>query len=63
MKLEHRAAGPSLSGIEPTNVVSAVALVPLAEDSVRLICGAPDGVIKERLLGRADEAKIIARQA
>jgi len=58
MKLEELAPGQSLSGIEPIEVVSAVAIVPLAEGSVQLIYRTPDGVMKERLLGRADEATI-----
>jgi superfamily II DNA or RNA helicase len=58
MKLEELAPGQSLSGIEPTEIVSAVAIVPLAEGSVQLIYRTPDGVMKERLLGRADEATI-----
>ncbi|MGJ5036713.1 helicase-related protein [Bradyrhizobium sp. HKCCYLRH3059] len=58
MKLEELAAGQSLSGIEPADVVSVVALVPLAEDSVQLIYRTPDGAMKERLLGRVDESAI-----
>ncbi|WP_298105937.1 helicase-related protein [Bradyrhizobium sp.] len=58
MKLEELVPGQSLSGIEPTEIVSAVAIVPLAEGSVQLIYRTPDGVMKERLLGRADEATI-----
>jgi hypothetical protein len=56
MKIEELAAGQSLSGIEPAEIVSVVALVPLAEGSVQLIYRTPDGAMKERLLGRADEA-------
>lgn len=58
MKLEELASGQSLSGIEPADIVSVVALVPLAEGSVQLIYRRPDGAMKERLLGRADEASI-----
>ncbi len=62
MNLDDLSVGQSLSGIEPTDVVSVVALVPLAEGSVQLIYRTPDGVVKERLLGRADESTIdIAR--
>ncbi|GAB9153336.1 helicase-related protein [Bradyrhizobium diazoefficiens] len=63
MKLEELASGQGLSGIEPTDVVSVVALVPLAEGSVQLIYRTPDGAIKERLLGRADEASIAIASA
>jgi hypothetical protein len=58
MKLEEIATGQSLSGIEPADIVSVVALVPLAEGSVQLIYRTPNGAMKERLLGRADEASI-----
>jgi hypothetical protein len=56
MKLEDVAPGQSLSGIEPTDVVAVVGVVPLAESSVQLIYRTPEGAVKERLLGRADEA-------
>jgi hypothetical protein len=59
MKLEQLAPGQSLSGVEPPNVVSVVASVPLAADSVQLIYRTSDGTMKERLLGRADEARHI----
>lgn len=58
MKLEELAGGQSLSGIEPTDVVSVVAVVSLAEGSIQLIYRTPDGAMKERLLGRADEGSI-----
>lgn len=58
MKLKELAAGQSLSGIDPTDVVSVVALVPLAEGAVQLIYRGPDGAMKERLLGRAEESTI-----
>jgi superfamily II DNA or RNA helicase len=58
MRLEELAVGQSLSGIEPAEVVSVVALVPLAEGSVQLIYRLPDGAIRERLLGRVDEASV-----
>ena len=61
MKLEELAAGLSLSGVEPAEIVSVVALVPLAEGSVQLIYRTPDGAMKERLLGRAESSIAIAR--
>jgi hypothetical protein len=63
MKLEDLAAGQSLSGVEPTNIVSVVALLPLDEGSVQLIYRAPDGAMKERLLGRDDETSIAIASA
>jgi superfamily II DNA or RNA helicase len=58
MKLEDIRTGANLAGIEPTQVVSVVATVPLAEGSIQLIYRTPDGAMKERLLSRADEQSI-----
>jgi len=58
MKLESISPGQSVTGIEPTEIVTVVAVVPLSEGSVQLIYRTPDGTIKERLLGRVDESSI-----
>ena len=58
MRLEEISTGASLAGVEPTQIVSVVATVPLAEGSLQLIYRTPDGQMKERLLGRADEQSI-----
>ena len=58
MHLEDLSIGNSLVGIEPSTVVSVVAIVPIAEDSITLIYKTPDGALKERLLNRADEENI-----
>ncbi|ACS54513.1 helicase domain protein [Rhizobium leguminosarum bv. trifolii WSM1325] len=58
MKLEEIKSGQSLSGIEPSQVVMVVALIPLSEGSVQLIYRTPDGGIKERLLNRGDERTV-----
>jgi SNF2 family DNA or RNA helicase len=58
MKLEDIETGASLTGIEPTQVVSVVATVPLADGSFQLIYSTPDGEMKDRLLSRADEQTI-----
>jgi hypothetical protein len=63
MKLEELKPGQSLSGIEPTDIISVVALVPLAEGSMQVIYRTPDGAMKERLLGRADESTIAVASA
>ncbi len=55
LTLESLAAGQSLVGIEPSVVVTVVAVVPIAESTVQLIYKRPDGQIRERLLQRADE--------
>lgn len=62
MKLEEIAPGQSLSGIEPTDVVTVVATVPLG-DAVQLIYRTPAGEMKERLLGRDDEPNVSLARA
>ena len=58
MKLEDIAAGAGLAGVEPSQIVSVVAVVSVAEGALQLIYRTPDGAMKERLLGRADENSI-----
>ena len=58
MKLEELQPGASVTGVEPTQIVSVLATVPMGEGSVQLIYRTPDGAMKERLLSRADEQSI-----
>jgi hypothetical protein len=58
MRLEDIRAGLSLTGIEPTAIVSVVATIPLGEGSLQLIYRTPAGAMNERLLGRADESSV-----
>lgn len=58
MRLEEITPGHSLVGIEPAEIVTVVATVPLGEGALQLIYRTPDGAMKERLLNRADEATI-----
>jgi len=58
MKLEEIVAGTSLAGVETTQIVTTVAAIPLADGVVQLIYWTPQGEMKERMLGRADEAGI-----
>jgi hypothetical protein len=58
MQLEDIKPGHSLTGLEPTAVVSIIAVVSIGPDAVQVIYKTPDGVLKERLLGRADEDSI-----
>ena len=55
--LDSLAPGASLVGIEPTWVVTVVAVVPIG-DAFRVIYTTPEGTLKDRLLSRADEASI-----
>jgi SNF2 family DNA or RNA helicase len=58
MKLNQIAVGQSLSGVEPTQHVAVVAVVPHGEAAVQLIYRTPTGEMKERLLSNADEPAI-----
>src|SRR5439155_13731868 len=58
MRLEDLTPGTSLTGIESSAVATVVAVTPIAEGAVQVIYRIPDGTLKERLLGRADEATI-----
>jgi len=55
MTLEDLAPGSFLIGLEPSAVATVVAVVPIAEGAVQVIYKTPDGALKDRLLGRADE--------
>ena len=58
VKLEALRAGISLVGIEPSLIATVVAVVPIGDGAVQLLYKTPEGTIKERLLGHADEASI-----
>ncbi|WP_250846939.1 helicase-related protein [Aquisphaera insulae] len=55
VKLEELKPGLSLLGLEPAVVATLVAMVPIGEGAVQVFYRTPDGVMKERLLGRLDE--------
>lgn len=58
MRLEDLIPGSSLTGLEPTFIATVVAVVPITEGAVQVIYKTPDGMLKDRLLGRIDEANI-----
>src|SRR5262249_41027466 len=58
LKLEQLQPGMSLVGLEPSVVATLAAVMPIAEGTVQVIYRTPDGSLKERLLGRVDEATI-----
>lgn len=58
MKLEEIKSGQSLSGIEPSQIVTVVAIVSLGEGAVQLIYRTPEGSMKERFLSRGDEPSV-----
>ena len=58
MRIEEITSGSSLTGLEPSAVATVIAVVPIAVGAVRVIYQTPDGALKERLLGRADEESV-----
>jgi superfamily II DNA or RNA helicase len=58
MKLENLKPGISLVGIEATLIATVVAVVPIGDGAVQVIYKTPEGTLKDRLLGRVDEANI-----
>jgi len=60
MRLEELKPGASLNGLEPALVATVVAVVPIADGAVQVIYKLPDGTLRDRLLGRADEDGLTA---
>ena len=60
MQLSELKPGLALVGLEPDLVCSVVAINVIAEGAVQVFYKLPDGGLKERLLGTADEATIAA---
>ena len=58
MRIEEITSGSSLTGLEPSAVATVIAVIPIADGVLRVIYQTPDGILKERLLGRADEESI-----
>jgi superfamily II DNA or RNA helicase len=58
LKLEDLRKGMSLVGLEPSLVATVMTVEPIAEGTVQVIYKTPDGTLKERLLGRSEEATI-----
>ena len=58
LQLKQLSAGLALTGLEPSVVSTVASVNRIAADAVQVIYGTPDGTLKERLLNRADEAKI-----
>lgn len=56
--LESITPGLALTGLEPSVICSVVAVVPIADGVMQVVYKTPDGVLKDRLLNRGDEASI-----
>lgn len=55
MRIEDITPGSSLIGLEPSAIATVVAVIPIAVGAVQVLYKTPDGTLKERLMGRADE--------
>jgi superfamily II DNA or RNA helicase len=58
MQLAELKPGLAVVGLEPALVCTVVAVTPIAENSVQVFYKLPDGALKERLLGTADQETI-----
>src|SRR6476619_2427432 len=58
IRLEDIKPGLPLTGLDPAVICSVMAVLPIAEGTVRVIYNTPDGALKDRLLNRADEPSI-----
>ena len=58
LTLESITPGLALTGLEPSGIGSVIAVVQIADGAVQVIYRTSDGVVKERLLNRADEATL-----
>ncbi|WP_129677648.1 helicase-related protein [Candidatus Chloroploca sp. Khr17] len=58
MRLEALTVGQSLMGVEPAAVATVMAVLSIGDGAVQIVYKTPDGTIRERLLGRDDEATI-----
>lgn len=58
LRLEDLAAGISILGLEPSEVTTIVAIVPIAEGAVQIIYKDHNGTLKDRLLNRSDEPSL-----
>ena len=58
MRIEDISPGNALTGLEPAAVVTVVAVVPIADGAVQVIYKTPDGTLRDRLLGCADQDSI-----
>ena len=51
-------SGLSLTSLGPTGIGSEIAIVPIADGAVQVLCKAPDGARMECLFNRGDEPDI-----
>ncbi len=58
MRIEDITPGLPLRGLEPAVICNVVAVVTIADGTMQVIYRTPEGVLKDRLLNRADEANL-----
>lgn len=58
VKLDDLKSGLSIIGLEPASVATIAGIDRISQDSVTVLYRTSDGTIKERLLGRTDEANL-----
>ena len=58
IRLEEIKPGLALTGLEPAAIGNVMAVLPIAEGTIQVLYKTPDGVLKDRLLNRADEPSI-----
>jgi hypothetical protein len=58
IRIDDITPGLALVGLEPSVIGNVVSVSKIAEGAVQVIYRTPDGVLKERLLNRADESTL-----
>ena len=58
VRIEDLQPGIALVGLEATGVATIAAVVPISDDSVQVLYRTGDGTLRERLVGRVDEASL-----
>jgi superfamily II DNA or RNA helicase len=58
MRIEELAKGKAIAGLEPSTIATIVAVIPIADGTAQVIYQTAEGVLKERLINRADEATL-----
>lgn len=58
VRIEDLQPGIALVGLEATGVATIAAVVPISDDSMQVLYRTGDGTLRERLVGRVDEASL-----
>jgi hypothetical protein len=63
VRIEELPPGLSLVGLESSGIATIAAVVPISDDSVQFIYKTGDGSLRDRLIGRTDEASLSIAEA